>query len=166
MSKYHGTIAIYNDKGDSVFERDLTADEMLDCFVEKETGVTITPANVHEIFESAKKKLRAQNKPKHGPGGGRPQKKGRKERVCGKCGEPGHNAKTCGRAKHVEKSLAAETAEWEADKAAKARKLLEGRVRRMVEGGLSVEEIKVGLKGDKLSEREMEEMIAYAQHNK
>lgn len=91
-------------------------------------------------------------------GGARP--KGKKGRGCSKCGEEGHNERTC-----ADCGIApGEDEAWLADQAAKKRKVLEGRVKRMVDGKLSTVEIKAALKGDNLTEREVEELIAWAQH--
>lgn len=86
----------------------------------------------------------------------------KKKSVCGRCGVPGHNAKTCGRAAEVAESLASETKEWEAKQAEKKQKDIETRVRRMVEGGCGYEEIATAF--PKIPNKELEELIAYAQH--
>lgn len=65
MSKYAGNILIVDDKGDVVFERELTADEMIDALLTKpETvavdyapgadDIVVTPKNINRVLKKAR----------------------------------------------------------------------------------------------------------------
>lgn len=80
--KYAGNVTILDDEGNSVFERELTADEIIDELVKDRQTVSrpIDPPRPAEEEDMR-------------PG----KKKKRKKTTCSKCEETGHTAKTCGR---------------------------------------------------------------------
>ena len=107
MSKYVGSISVIDDQGNIAFERELGTDEIIGELIERINffqkppepgeGVVVGPHNISRIVKETKKAL--ETPPKKVRGGGESKKGERKKSACGKCGETGHNAKTCGKEK-------------------------------------------------------------------
>lgn len=79
--KYGGTITILDDQGETVFERELTSDEMIAeiLFGSRSNLETSRVGVIPAWSEKAKKRM----------------SKTRKKGTCGSCNETGHNASTC-----------------------------------------------------------------------
>jgi hypothetical protein len=83
--KYGGTVLIVDDEGNPVFERELTADEMIDELLkDKHIEIVNVPIEEEAVL------VTVEPEPTPVPA---PVKKGTK--VCKKCGKPGHMQKTC-----------------------------------------------------------------------
>lgn len=137
--RYSGTIFIVDDEGNSVFERELSEDEIVEAILAAVPG--------DEAVETATEDV---NTP--------PLTKGEKRiRACGMCGKPGHTARTCGRLNEES------DADWEAKRAAKQRKKIEEGVAKLVREGLSFDEIATAYPD--IEQRELEELIAYAERS-
>lgn len=180
--KYSASVQILDDNGEVVYERALMQDEIIaeliggvDPEQPARRGIVESPVKKEEDEESIELMPRAGRKailPKNefigkvkaaaAVRGGGDQKKGKS---CRLCGVAGHNAKTCTRRDEVAAQLAVESENWEARKEKKRRDGLEIRVKRMIDGGLSAEDIKEALmRGGELKEQEAEQLIAWAQH--
>ncbi len=96
--KYVGSITILNEKGNAVYERELTADqlvdELLDARINDDTDL---PVRGGEIVHT---KMSAMTAAVVGPGGAgtlmaKKEDKVKGARSCKKCGQTGHIQKTC-----------------------------------------------------------------------
>lgn len=150
--KYAGTIMIVNEDGESVHERELDADEMIEELLTTERAIEEEAEEEPEATP-----VPAPQKTKEVA----PKKDGKnKGYACKKCGEHGHNAKTCGR---TEKAAVRTQAQEEVDADVRLR------VKRLVDGGIPFDEIKASLSRAGIhdyNDRELEEMIAWAEHGK
>lgn len=83
--KYGGTITILDDQGETVFERELTADEMIDEILRGKQFSAV------EVVEGPERTDVTVTLPP--PVAPAPRAKGQK--LCKACGQPGHMQKTC-----------------------------------------------------------------------
>lgn len=88
--KHGGCITIVDDSGNVVYERELTADEMIAEILRKPEEATLE--EVDSAVEEVKKETAA------------PAKKNAK--VCKTCGKPGHMQKTCPQQRIVDRDMA------------------------------------------------------------
>jgi hypothetical protein len=178
--KFAGSVTIVDNEGNTVHERELSADEMIGELLahksptpgatythlfdpgppigqvtkleEKNGGLEITIKPDRDAFRKGIKKA-AKNS-----GGG--DSKGKKKPACSRCGREGHNAKTCGRDLEPASTSSGKDEKRDAD--------VRLRIKRMVDGGLDSESIKGAIRRadfppKEYPDRELEELIAWAQ---
>lgn len=83
MKRYTGTVIVLNEDGETIFERELTSDEIIDEIL-KGSNKGSSEEEVEEPEETPRRKY---TKKKKGKRGGK--------RPCKICGEFGHNKRTC-----------------------------------------------------------------------
>jgi hypothetical protein len=91
--KYAGSIAIYDDEGNVAYERDLSADEMMDLLLEALANPEV--GDVDEPEEEVEAEPEPARKRTPPATDAQPAAEGKKPRLCGNCGKPGHTVRTC-----------------------------------------------------------------------
>lgn len=108
--KYAGSVIIVDDKGEVVLERELSADAIIEVILGEMNLSPLRPLMVSSAsfdgsvaMEPGKVSILPNKEVKKSRGGGAPKKESKKKGyACKKCGEHGHNQKTCKVGKEVD----------------------------------------------------------------